>query len=72
MPRSMLNTDSLVVNPLCRAPSPPPTPVTQSRGCLEDRVALLEDQQAELISANNELRAEMSVLMEWALALVTT
>ena len=29
MPRSMLNTDSLVVNPLCRAPAPPPTPVTQ-------------------------------------------
>ena len=28
MPRSMLNTEC-VFNPLCRTPSPPPTPVTQ-------------------------------------------
>ena len=27
MPRSMLNTEC-VFNPLCRAPSPPPAPVT--------------------------------------------
>ena len=29
MPRSMLNTNCVIVNPLCHAPSPPPTPVTQ-------------------------------------------
>ena len=29
MPRSMLNTESVFVNPLCRAPSPPARPVTQ-------------------------------------------
>jgi hypothetical protein len=39
---------------------------------LEDRVAMLEDQQVALISANTELRAEMSALMEWAMALVAT
>ena len=29
MPRSMLNTECRFVNPLCRAPSPPPAPVTR-------------------------------------------
>ena len=29
MPRSMLNTECVFVNPLCHAPSPPARPVTQ-------------------------------------------
>ena len=70
MGRSLTNTNALVGIPT-PAPAPAPAPAP-SRGCLEDRVALLEDQRAELISANQELRTQMSVLMEWALALVTT
>ena len=66
MPRSLLNSDY-------HAPvAPTPASPIHSGGCLEDRVAMLEDQQAELISANTELRAEMSALLEWALTLVTT
>ena len=70
MGRSLTNTDGAVGIP-GPAPAPAPAPAP-SAGCLEDRVALLEDQRAELLSANNELRAEMSALMEWALALVAT
>ena len=70
MGRSLTNTDGAVGIP-GPAPAPAPAPAP-SAGCLEDRVALLEDQHAELLSANNELRAEMSALMEWALALVAT
>ena len=70
MGRSLTNTNAAVGIP-SPAPAPAPAPAP-SRGCLEDRVALLEDQHAELISANQELRTQMSVLMEWALALVTT
>ena len=32
MPRSMLNTDRRIVNPLCRAPSPPPAPTQIAMG----------------------------------------
>ena len=70
MGRSLTNTNVLVGIPT-PAPAPARAPAP-SRGCLEDRVALLEDQNAELISANQELRTQMSVLMEWALALVAT
>jgi hypothetical protein len=53
MGRSLTNTSAVVGIPT-PAPAPAPAPAP-SRGCLEDRVAMLEDQHAALISANTEL-----------------
>ena len=63
MPRSMLNTDSLVVNPLCRAPAPPPAPTQIAVGAYLELHGVVDWRMS--VAEHGHLAIEKKVDNEW-------
>ena len=62
MPRSMLNSECVFVNPLCRAPSPPPAPTQIAAGAY---LELHGTADWRLLVAEHGLAVEKKVDGQW-------
>ena len=63
MPRSMLNTDRRIVNPLCRAPSPPPAPTQIAMGAYLELHGTVDWRMS--VAEHGHLAIEKKVDNEW-------